>query len=150
MSPPREPGDDFSAPGQVELLEPLWVPLSEERCRQLSFKWVDMTVRRMLAESFAKSGRPHQAGVLRGLPPIRDIPTLRGAQEALKGLEVPFHPMDLAASYFNTVATLKKLDDSMDISECCFLTVMASRFTYNDDRSVDEMRRDLLTASRAS
>ena len=61
----------------VELLKPLWEPLSEERSRELAFRWVDMTVRRMLAESFAKAGRPHQAGVLRELPPIRDMPALR-------------------------------------------------------------------------
>jgi hypothetical protein len=148
MSPPTEPGEDHSAPGKVQQLEPLWEPLSEERCRELAFKWVDMSVRRMLAEGFAHAGRPHQAGVLRGLPPICDMPTLRGAEQALNGLQVPFQPTELAAAYFNTVATLQKLDDTMDLFDCCFLAVMASRFAYNDDRSVvDEMRRDLLAAA---
>lgn len=101
----------------------------------------------MLAECFANAGHPQQAGVLRGLPPIRDMATLREAEKALKGLQIPFQPMELAASYFNTAATLQKLDDSMDIFECCFLAVMASRFAYNDDRSVEEMRRDLLAVA---
>jgi hypothetical protein len=147
MSPPTEWGGDRSAPGKVELLEPLWESLPAEQCRRLAFQWVDMCVRRMLAEGFANAGRPHQAGVLRGLPPIRDMTTLREAEKALQGLQVPFQPMELAAAYFDTLATLQKLDDSMDLYECCFLAVMASRFTYNDDRFAEEMKRDLLAAA---
>jgi hypothetical protein len=131
----------------LSALEPLWEPLSEERRRELAFKWVDMAVRRMLAESFANAGCPHQAGVLRGLPPIRDMSTRRQAEKTLRGLQVPLQPMDMVASYFDTVATLETLDDSRDIYECCFLAVMASRLTYKNDRSVDEMRRDLLATA---
>jgi hypothetical protein len=101
----------------------------------------------MLAECFAKAGLPHQADVLRALLPIQDMHTLRDAEKTLTGLEIPRQPTETVASFFTTASTLKKLANSMDLYACCFLNVMASRFAYNDDRSVDEMRRDLLAAT---
>jgi hypothetical protein len=102
----------------------------------------------MLAEGFAKAGHFDQADTLRALPRIGDMSTLRGAASVLGGFEVPLQSMDLAGAFFLAIAKLKELDGSMDIYECCFLTVMISRLVYNDDRSVDEMRCDLVAAAQ--
>jgi hypothetical protein len=81
--------------------------------------------------------------VLRTLPEIRSLDALRFAHDQLTTMKTPDGPVEPLAAYFSVLASLKGLVTEFSIAECCFLTVMASRFAYGDDRAVKTMKSDL-------
>ncbi|MHB8875210.1 MAG: hypothetical protein ACYC8T_16100 [Myxococcaceae bacterium] len=138
---------DGSAPGQVDRLKPHWEAFSQTQCERFALKWVDHSLRRVLASAFTRSGFEDHACSLLALPAIEDAGTLVRAEALLKQIGRTELPMQLMTPVFNFLAFIGPIGGAGDIEESCFLTVMTSRLVFGDDRLVAMMERDLVGAN---
>lgn len=135
-----------SAPEQVDALSPLWAGLPAERIVELGFKWVNLSIRTILPVAFERCGHSGIGAILRTFPPIIGFGSLHFAYEQLTLMKIDDAPIDALAAFLSAAAFLKSLNEEFSIAECCFLTVMASRHAFGDDRAIDTIRADLIRA----
>src|SRR4051812_45225394 len=95
-----------SAPELVAELEARWQPIANHDREQLAFKWIDRSVRVMLAEGFAKAGHARLAERLEQMGRVCDAATLIEMDNSLAELDFPEGPIEVMASLFDVRATL--------------------------------------------
>ena len=142
--------DCGSAPAKVDRLKPVWETLPVEHQELLAYRWVDHCVRRILPSMFQRHGLRDEARSIESLPELFDPGSVVRAT-ALLGSLVRANPqggplargeapLDVMACVFDLLATLAR---PLTTYEAAFLTVMTSRFAFEDDRLVAMMEKDL-------
>jgi hypothetical protein len=135
-----------SAPERVDELESLWQGLAPDAEVRLFYRWLDMVLRRIMADGYERAGFREPAATLRAMSPVSDERTLKGAHDVLTTLLHPDSAMDLLAAIYSALGSVRPLLGKVDLHESCFANIMASRLVYGDDRTARQMTEDIRAA----